>query len=447
MHWINRQCARESGAALPGDDVIRMEIIMKKFILLVTTALMLAAAHTASAEQLAYFNTSAAGSVSGTGFSVGAPIPDDAVYKIVTDETGANSLFLQGSASSSNTIVMYDTSWSANSVDHLIMTTRVKTDEVDSTATKSYTFRMSAAPHYTVLNIKGDKFQCCGATVPGITVEAGRWYDIKVALKKYPSYMIELYIDGVKVSTQSSPNLSKMTATGLQFRVEVLGYGTMYVGDTEIYVPDTPYAQMENDQLSDIGEPVEIDLISSEIDEDTVLAENITVTDNFSGDKVDFDMERTDGGIEFTFPQGIKAYNSYTVNLGGIIDKSGQQFNEITFYTPKPDSDYKIGDIKLYSGFGANNEISALRTGSITVGVPVANGGLQTRSISLVCALYQDSELVGVSTAGLALGEEEESELYTSLYLDKVNSGTKLYVMLWDGFIGTPVTGRTVFSN
>ena len=72
---------------------------------------------------------------------------------------------------------------------------------------------------------------------------------------------------------------------------------------------------MENDQLSDIGEPVEIDLISSEIDEDTVLAENITVTDNFSGDKVDFDMERTDGGIELTFPQGIKADNSYTCLL------------------------------------------------------------------------------------------------------------------------------------
>ena len=411
------------------------------------TALMLLAAQAASAEQLATFNTSSAGSVSGTGFSLGSPVPEDAVYKIAIDEDGTQSLFLQGSANASSSIVMYDISWSSEKVDHLIMTTRVKTDEINNAASKVYTFRMNGAPHCAVLNIKGNKFYCNGAAVSGMTVEPGRWYDIQVALKKYPSYMVELYIDGKKVSTQPFANLANMTKAGLQFRVEVMGgAGTMYIGDTEIYVPDTPYAELENDQIFDVNKPLEVALVSSDIDEDTVQAENISVTDNFSGNEIEFNMKRTDKGIELTFPSGLRKDNSYTLKLDGIIDKSGQQFGEITFFTPKPESDYKIGEIKLYQGFDLGNEISSLKTGDITVCVPVSNGGIQTRSAELVCVLYQDSKLEGVSIAGLDLGEEEESELYTSLHIDKADSGTKLYVMLWDGFSGTPVTGRTVFS-
>lgn len=420
---------------------------MKKIILFLLTALMLSAAQAVSAEQLAFFNTSSAGSVEGTGFGIGKPIPDDAVYKIVADSDGNQSLFMSGSADTSKTICFYDQSWSSKTVDHLLMKTRVKTDEI-SGASKEISFRMSQAPHCIAMNINNSRFYCCGKEVKGVTVEPGRWYDIQIALKKYPSYLVEMYIDGEKAASEPFANLVYMTADALQFRVEVTGgFGTLYVGDTEIYVPDAPRAELEREQLSSVDEPVGIALVSSETDMTTAVKENITVTDNMSGEQIDFDLGQTDKGIELTFPGGIRKDNSYTVSLENVLDKSGQRFNSITFLTPAPDSDYTVGSARLYSGFDTADEISSLRAGDITVAVSAANGGIQPRSAELICVLYQDSKLVGMSIAGLELGEEEQSELYTSIHLDKADAGTKLYVMVWDRFCGTPVTGKTVFSG
>ncbi len=429
---------------------------MKKIIVFSIIIVFIFVSMTAGAmERLASFSVSSATSVNGTGFLFGK-MPENGGTRMVVEKDGTNALCLYNTAAAAanDVVVAYDTSWSSSATDHLVMTTRVKTDEISGSSTNKFiSFRMDAAPHATVMQIRESSIYCNGSVVPNLTVEPGRWYDVKVALKMYPEYMIDLYIDGEKVMASPFPNLSKMNKAGLQFRMEITGPGTFYIGDTDLYVPDMPKAELENPQLSSIDEPVVISFGNSEIDVSTLNSKNIRITDNLNSKDVSFEMEQLKGAdgilgaIAVTFPEGLRKDNSYTVDLSEILDVSGQQLSQLVFKTPAPDQDYKIGDVKFYSGFNTDNEITSVTEGNITVKADVANGGLQERSITLVCVLYQDSKLAGVSIAGTILAAEEQSEIMTSIYAQKADSNTKLYVMLWKGFGGDPITDAVILAK
>lgn len=423
---------------------------MKKVILfLIILLLPVFGVNAQAAERLASFDVSSASSAAGTGFSFGV-MPDHGGARIASEDDDTSSLCLYNNeeAAANDVVVAYDTSWSGTDVDHLVLKTRVKTDEIsDSSVQKFISFRMKAAPHAMVFQIKGDQFYCNNTLVPGLKAEAGRWYDVQVALRQNPEPSIVLYIDGVKVATVPFPNLSKITSEGLQFRMEINGPGTFYIGDTSLYIPDKPVAIAENGQLSSADEPVILGFGDSEIDADTLLAKNISVTDNISGDTVDFALEQLDNNrIQLVFPEGLRNDNSYTINFHDMLDISGQRLDSIVFKTPVPENPYEIGDIKYYAGFSTETEITALRQGNLTVYADVKNGGLQERPLALVCVLYQDNQLSDISIAETTLAAEEETALTVSIHAAEVNSKTKLYTMFWRGFGGSPVTDAEILT-
>ena len=136
-----------------------------------------------------------------------------------------------------------------------------------------------------------------------------------------------------------------------------------------------------------------------------------------------------------------------TVEFDGVLDISGQKLATTGFKTPVPENVYDIGELKYYSGFDVQDEITSLKEGNITVCLELANNGLQERPAALVCVLYQDNKLAGVSVAGTTLAALEQSELVTSINVPSVSAGTRLYTMLWRGFGGSPITSAQILTR
>lgn len=424
---------------------------MKKVILFLITAAVLAFGTGAQAAQrLVSFDVSSASSAEGTGFLFGV-MPDNGGARIVYEEEDVAALCLYNGAEadSSDVVVAYNASWSGESVDHLVMTTRIKTDEIsDSSTQKFISFRMKSSPHALVCQIRENRFYCNNTVVPNLTVETGRWYDVQVALRQNPTPSIVLYIDGAKVSTVPFSNLSKITSAGLQYRMEITGPGTFYIGDTNLYIPDEPTAVPEKEQLTSSDEPVILNFGTSEIDTDTLKDENIRVIDNINGETVECNVTPLNGNrVQLDFPNGLRDDDSYTVEFDGVLDISGQKLAPTGFKTPVPENVYDIGELRYYSGFDVQNEITSLKEGNITVCLELSNKGLQERQAAFVCVLYQDNKLAGVSVAGTTLAALEQSELVTSINVPSVSAGTKLYTMLWRGFGGSPITSAQILTR
>lgn len=405
---------------------------MKRIILVLTLVMLAAFSHSAFAADIISFNTSEVGSTAETGLRFAG----DGESKIVIMEEDMTALYL-------NDTVAYNNVWSKSYIDYLVLETKLMVKEGVS-GKEFIRFRTPQATYWDLLAMNTNGFSSCGKNIPDIEIENGHWYDIKIALKKNPSYMVDVWIDGVKALSTPFDKLSELPQEGFQIRFEG-GEAGMYVGDTRMYIPEEPVSDIENPVLSAIDEPVAVKLESEEVDESGITKENIKVIDNTYGTEVDFELERTEDGIILSFISELVKDNSYTVKLEKVVDIAGQSFGNVIFKTPLPDNEYIIGEIKLYNGFDKNEEITEPINGAMTVSAEVKNGGIKKRGVALICVLYEDGVISGVGMAKTVLDETEDAEL--SVSVESNSSGSSINAMLWDGFLGKPIAASVDFEG
>lgn len=405
---------------------------MKRIILILTLVMLAAFSHSAFAADIISFNTSEVGSTTETGLRFAG----DGEAKIVIMEEDMTALYL-------NNAVGYNNVWSKTYIDYLVLETRLMLKE-GASGKEFIRFRTPQAIYWDLLAMNTNGFSSCGKNIPDIEIETGRWYDIKLALKKNPSYMVDVWIDGAKVLSTPFEKLSDLPQEGFQIRFEG-GEAGLYVGDTRMYIPEDPVSEVINPTLSTVDEPVSVKLESEEIDESSITKENIKIIDNTYGDNIDFELERTEDGIKLTFAEALIKDNTYTIDLGRVVDISGQSFKEAIFRTPLPDDEYIIEGIKLYNGFDKNEEITKPVKGAMTVSAELKNGGIKEREAALVCVLYEDGIISGVGMAKTVLGETEETEL--SVSVESNSSRCSINAMLWDGFLGRPLADSVDFEG
>lgn len=407
---------------------------MKRIILILTLTVLTIISHTAFADEIISFTTSDVSSTAGTGFR----FAETGESKIVMIEEENTALYIKDT-------VAYNNSWSKEGIDYLVLETRLMAEKL--TGSNSIKFRTPQASYWDAFSMNTNSFSSCGKIIEGIEVEAGRWYDIKISLKKNPSYMIDVWIDGVKVASNAFEKISDLPQTGFQVRFEAGDESGLFIGDTRMYIPEKPVSEILNPTLESTDEKVLIKLESSEIDDASIVKESVRVVDNTFNTEPAFELEKTDDGIAIVFTDEIYSDNSYTVYLEAITDISGQGFGECVFNTPLPEVEYITDGAKLYKGYEMSEETSKLDSSAVTVYMPVKNGGIQKRQAAMVCVLYSGGKLSDVSIAQTVLDAMEESEIIASINTEEADEDSFLTVMLWDGFGGRPVRAAEIFKD
>lgn len=439
----------------------------------------------AADTNLKVFNVSLATSLSGTGFSLGTDTAD--MIERGTDDRGNKTYAVKMIGGESASALIYSQGWSTSASigDNFIIETEVKADSVASGSTFSLTTRTGASdkPMFSPLKISGNQLLCCDTAVENFTVEAGKWYSFVIAIKKNPEFAVEIYHDGVKLITKQESGIDGFDAyygDNPQLRISVAKNSTYYVGDTRLYQTGAIEICAKESVLPSTTTPLELEFVSLEeeggdtyvpvhMDPDSVIADNITVTDldgnvMESGDYTVTKVYDEDGkwvtGAKLSFNSPLAEDYEYTLSFNktakgetAVTDIMGRgisaEYVSIDFETAPPAEQYNWnGGAKLYKGCGASKTaVTTLSNGKNTVALDVKNNGNRPRQLTFVAVLYQGGKLTDMQYVTCELGGLEQTELSLTFDISNCNSSAKLKTFVWKEVFGRPLTGGKVFGG
>lgn len=295
-----------------------------------------------------------------------------------------------------------------------------------------------------------------------------KWYNVKFVFRSKPSYKIDAYIDDVLVRTYSDSATVQSLMTGVKsLRIVADKNSAMYLGDGSIYSPEAVQLtakNYENELATDpvtvnFSKPVELNSTSDA----QIGKENFTVTDK-DGNNVAINAVDTainsDGKVTsatLTFEDGaLTAGGKYYVALGGCIGSYGQSIAEpkdgsYTFCVLPEPYNYSWDSVKVFGGMGANKaEVSALKSGMISIDAQYSNGGRLSGEVSLTARVFKGDTLIRqFETLGRVIGSNGAS-LKTSFgfYLASASDVTiSLTLTDADGKILLEKKGADIFEN
>lgn len=436
----------------------------------------------ASAANIKEFYVSGSSSLSSTGFSTDA---DARAYSVQvgTDESGDNVYAVKLAGDGTNGALILNNQWSSSSIDdNLIFETKFMAGSVDSASTLSLYFRTgdSSRPYLTPFEVKGDKFYCCGALVDDFVIEANKWYDLIIVMRKNPDFKVEIYSGSEKIASQSEPKIDSFDqyySETPQMRIQSSKSGVYYIGDSRIYQTDPLGVRVKDSVLPSVSSPVELEFVSAPdadsdyapvyMDADTVIADNISITD------VDGNvMEASDYSFAPVYDESGKwvtgaivsfnaplaedyeyaiSFNKTNKGVTAVTDFMGRGVSDgyitVAFETKAPQTAYNWnGGAKLYSGCGdAKTPATNVTNGKNTVVLTAENNGNRPRPVTFVAVLYHGDKLVDMQFVTCDLQRKEKTDLSLTFDVTNCSSDTKIKTMIWKEAMGKALANPTTF--